>query len=171
MGAGAGLLALTVGGAYMFWISSRAADVGPTDRALASRYNQAEFDVLGELVTRPDSASERPPDENILLSPISLGTALHMIEEGARGPTATELREALHLPDEPSVSISRGPSQILQRLRHPEPEYALQRLLGRGSVVDTRLANAGWFDASPTETMKTAGLLDFEIRKKYRRVL
>jgi len=159
---------------FQFWVSSMSPDIRLADRALASRYNQTGFDVLRELVARPDSAGARQePLPNEFLSPISLGNALHMITEGARGPTAAELQEALHLPQKPSGPVASGPSRILQRLRYPEPEYVLQRLIGRATPLDTRLANAGWFDSSPTKAMKSAGLLDldFEIREEYRRVL
>ncbi|PQJ26919.1 hypothetical protein BSZ35_18510 [Salinibacter sp. 10B] len=158
---------------FRFWVSSRSADVRQADRALASKYNQTGFDVLKELTVQPDSASKGQPPTNTLLSSISLGTTLHMTAKGARGRTAQELYEVLHLPDTLRESVASGPSQILQRLRHPEPQHVLQRLVGRASAIETRLANAGWFDASPTKSMKSAGLLDLdlEIREEYRRTL
>jgi serpin B len=56
---------------------------------LARETNDLAFDLYGEL-------TEANPGENLLVSPVSVTTALSMAYAGARGETREQMREALH---------------------------------------------------------------------------
>jgi serpin B len=131
------LLLVASGGFAYFRTSAQEVTIRKSDRQRASAYNTLGFDVLRQL----DESANRT---NAMLSPVSLGPVLSMLEAGARGKTAQELETALHLPHTDSVA---GPRRLMERLRNPEPRYYFHRLVGQAPALTVRLANSGWFNA------------------------
>jgi serpin B len=84
--------------------------------------NEFSFRMYGQLI---DS------NENIFFSPYSISTALGMAYEGARGETATEMRQVLNLPEDDQT--------------RREMVQAVQSLLNKeGTSYELSAANAYW---------------------------
>ncbi len=63
-------------------------------------------------------------DENIFFSPLSIVTALTMVYEGARGQTAKELEQVLHIPSEPE-SRRQNFAHLINELNRKDKKYTL----------------------------------------------
>jgi len=81
---------------------------------VVSGNNQFAFDMYKELSS----------DENLFISPWSISTALAMTYEGARGQTADEMVQTLHLMEDDSVRRS-GFASLYNTLNTKDAEYQL----------------------------------------------
>ncbi len=90
--------------------------------ALVAGNNRFGCELYAVLAARPD---------NVFLSPFSISTALAMTALGARGQTAAEMNQVLHLPDEPAPAFGA----LIKSLNEGDPAK-------RGFTLST--ANALW---------------------------
>jgi serpin B len=65
------------------------------------------------------------PQENVLLSPVSIALAFSMLLGGARAETEAALRQTFGLGDLPLDSLDRECNALLAALRDPDPRTAL----------------------------------------------
>ena len=75
-----------------------------------------------------DLYRQLPVGENLFFSPFSIVAALEMLELGARGDTATELRQALYLkpPSEVEMTGEQGVAALLKQLDGAGQPYQLR---------------------------------------------
>ncbi|MDG5817337.1 serpin family protein [Natronococcus sp. A-GB7] len=83
-----------------------------------------------------DRLAGADPDENLLVSPVSVGFALGMTDAGARGETAEEIAEALRFPDDREAL----------RSAHQQLQYELNERAAAATDGEFELAvaNAVW---------------------------
>lgn len=90
--------------------------------------------------------------DDLFLSPSSIGLALAMAEQGARGETRDQMRKVLHLEDSPS-GVDPGWRAIIDSLRAEKPGRQVSlanRLFGQkdyGFLPEYTALLGKWFDA------------------------
>lgn len=67
----------------------------------------------------------REPGENLFFSPFSISTALAMTYEGAKGDTATEMRDILGFPEDEGKRLV-GFKSLIESLTQPNDKYVLK---------------------------------------------
>ena len=87
--------------------------------AVVDGNNQFAFDIYHDFIQ--DSANE---GKNLFFSPYSISTALAMTYEGARGDTAAEMANVLHLPQDDSVRRN-GYSAVTAWINKGDKKYQL----------------------------------------------
>lgn len=104
---------LTVGG-LLLWGATRPTTrpaeplppPSPDAQAAATGESAFAFDLYAQLAPRPG---------NLFFSPYSIGSALTLVWEGARGTTATEINAALHVPE--PEKLRAGYAALYRRLQ------------------------------------------------------
>ncbi len=107
---------------------------GPGD--VATAVNAFAVDIYAQL---------REDDGNLFLSPASISYALGMTRLGARGETALEMDQVLHLPPDEQRAAS-GYQRLMSDLNRPDAEFTLRlanRLYGQEGLPFRR----GFLDA------------------------
>jgi serpin B len=102
--------------------------VSENERSVAEANNRFAFDLFSHLSKDPANAGS-----NIFFSPFSISSALALTYEGARGPTADEIRSVFHFPAADTVR-KRGYSDINAGINKIDTGYTL------------RTANSLWAD-------------------------
>jgi serpin B len=100
----------------------------PPVAAVATGNNGLAFDLFRQL------GAQKPNGENLLISPISISTALAMTYAGARGNTATQMADVLRLNGLAEESIHQGYGELIADLNAPREGYELNvanRLFGQ----------------------------------------
>lgn len=103
-------------------------DVDVDVATLAEASNAFGFDLYQHLRTQPG---------NLAMSPVSISIALGMTWGGARGDTATQMQQTLHLAADPA-SVSRAWGALSQSLQDPARNLTLRianRLYGQKSFT------------------------------------
>jgi serpin B len=103
------------------------APLTPAVQAVAAANNGLAFDLFRQL-------GAEDPNENLLISPISISTALTMTYAGARGETATQMADVLHLAGLADDAIHAGYGGLIGDLNAPREGYKLSvanRLFGQ----------------------------------------
>uniref|UniRef100_A0AB38ZE72 Venom serpin 1 n=1 Tax=Ectomocoris sp. TaxID=3104572 RepID=A0AB38ZE72_9HEMI len=88
-------------------------DVKDLER-LAEGNNKFSMDVYQKL---------KKPNENLVVSPISIQLVLALVYAGAKGNTAKEIANALHLPENLD-EVLKGHKMLLEQLQHPTLKIA-----------------------------------------------
>ncbi len=95
---------------------------------VATANNGLAFDLFREL------GDAKAGDENLLISPISISTALAMTYAGARGNTAAQMADVLHLNGLEEDAVHSGYGGLIADLNAPREGYKLSvanRLFGQ----------------------------------------
>ena len=103
------------------------APLTPAVQAVAAANNGLAFDLFRQL-------GAEDADENLLISPISISTALTMTYAGARGETAAQMADVLHLSGLADNAIHAGYGGLIGDLNAPREGYKLSvanRLFGQ----------------------------------------
>ncbi|MBL9163900.1 MAG: serpin family protein [Planctomycetaceae bacterium] len=103
------------------------APLTPAVQAVAVANNGLAFDLFRQL-------GSEDADENLLISPISISTALTMTYAGARGATAAQMADVLHLNGLADDAIHAGCGGLISDLNAPREGYKLSvanRLFGQ----------------------------------------
>lgn len=103
-----------------------------TEIQIAQSNNLFAFDFMREVLSQEAS-------ENVFFSPLSISTALAMVQAGARGSTLESMKQTLHLQDFDNEQINSGFSDLYQQLNAvPETED--------GKPYELAIANGVWLD-------------------------
>lgn len=103
------------------------APLTPTVQAVAAANNGLAFDLFKQL-------GSGDAEKNLLISPISISTALTMTYAGARGNTATQMSDVLHLSGLADNDVHDGYGALTGDLNAPRAGYDLSvanRLFGQ----------------------------------------
>jgi len=118
-----GIAALVTAGLFLFPYPPsrppRADDTGSTEQGIqevVNANNQFAFELYSEL--------DKSGQGNLFYSPYSIFSALAMTYEGARGKTAEEMKQVLHLPDDKN-KIRSGFKDIYNELNKADKTYKL----------------------------------------------
>jgi serpin B len=104
------------------------APLTPAISGVATANNRFAIDLFAEL------RAEGNDGDNLMISPLSISTALAMTYAGARGNTAAQMAEVLHLDAAPAGEEHAGFGQLIVDLNDDRPGYDLSvvnRLFGR----------------------------------------
>ena len=107
------------------------APLTPAVQAVAAANNGLAFDLFRQLGTED-------ANENLLISPISISTALTMTYAGARGDTASQMADVLHLNGLADDAIHAGYGGLIGDLNAPREGYKLSvanRLFGQAGFA------------------------------------
>jgi len=102
------------------------------DEDLVSSINQTGFNAFKEI-------HKTVPTDNIVFSPLSLTTALSMLEEGAGSETKKEIRAVLNIPED--AELSKLFNQIITRF----DEITAIGKEENSKNISLKLANSIWF--------------------------
>lgn len=91
----------------------------PPEREMAESIDAFGFNLLALL-------QSENPDQNVVISPLSISLALGMTYNGAGGDTAAAIRRALVLPGENPEQVNEGYRQLMAILTEADPDVALQ---------------------------------------------
>jgi serpin B len=95
------------------------APLTPVVRAVAAANNQLAFDLFRQL-------GSADAEKNLLISPISISTALTMTYAGARGETASQMAAVLHLNGLADDAVHAGYGGLIEDLNAPREGYDLK---------------------------------------------
>ena len=104
-----------------------AAATDPRVLKLAQADSAFGFGLLKEL-------SHRDPGKNLFISPFSVGIALEMVLNGARGQTRDQIQGVLDLSDMSLSEVNEGNRQLVHAIANPN------------QATTVSVANALWFD-------------------------
>jgi serpin B len=92
--------------------AASASSNAPTAESIAQANTALSFDLLKKL-------SEKTPNKNVFISPLSIGMALGLTFNGARGSTRAAMSRVLHLPAASQEALNKAYGNLMNSFANP----------------------------------------------------